>query len=343
MPQPTRNPPNRFLEHEIDYDGEHVPDADLVVHVDRSRSVLTRNDSPDLGFDYTVNPYRGCYHGCAYCYARPSHEYLGLGSGTDFERNLWVKGEAPALLRKAFESPRWRGDLVLFSGITDCYQPLEAKHGLTRGCLEVCVDFRNPTGIVTKAPLIERDVDVLLQLHAVTHCSISISIPVWDPERARAVEPYVATPERRMRTVERLARAGLDVGVNVAPFIPGLTEHDLDTLLARAADSGACRAWYTMLRLPGSVRPVFEERLRAGMPLTADKTLARIREVRGGKLNDPRFYSRFRGVGTFADSVAALFSRLVKKHGLDGPGTARPRNADTFRRPERPSPQLSLF
>lgn len=340
MPRVQSNPENPFDRHVLHHEPGLAPRAALTVGADASRNVLTQNHSPDIGFDFTVNPYRGCYHGCAYCYARPTHEQLGLGAGTDFERKLTVKPQAPALLRKAFLSPRWKGDLVLFSGVTDCYQPLEAEHRLTRGCLEVCWAFRNPVGIVTKAPLVERDLDLLASLHQVTHLSVSISIPVWDPDRARAVEPYVALPERRMRTVERLAAAGLDVGINVAPFLPGLTEHDLDTLLHRAADAGATRAWTTMLRLPGSVKEVFASRLRERLPLTAEKTLARIRDARGGGLNDPRFHSRFRGTGPYADSVARMFRGLVKKHGLDGPPRARPVQPTPFRRPQA---QLSLL
>lgn len=324
---------------EVEHDEDGAPPARLEVATDATRSVVCRNDSPDLGFDYSVNPYRGCYHGCSYCYARPSHEYLDLGAGTDFERKLLAKPEAPALLRRAFDRPSWRGDLVLFSGVTDCYQPLEAEFRLTRGCLEVCRDYRNPAGIVTKSPLITRDVDVLQALHAVAHLSISVSIPVWDLERARAVEPYVAPPARRMRAIETLAAAGLDVGINVAPFIPGLTEHDLEGLLRRAADAGATRAWWTMLRLPGAVRPVFEASLHERLPLAAPKVLGRIRDARGGKLNDPRFGHRMRGEGPYARSIDQLFRALTTRYALDGRNArAKPAHEPTFRRPSGPAP-----
>jgi DNA repair photolyase len=342
-----RNPPNRFRTVEIVHDEPGLePRVRLEVATDASRSIVSRNDSPDLGFDYTVNPYRGCSHACSYCYARPTHEYLDLGAGTDFERRLLAKPDAPRLLRAAFDRPSWRGDLVLFSGVTDCYQPLEARMGLTRGCLEVCRDYANPVGIVTKSPLITRDVDLLRELHAVTSLTISVSIPVGDAARARAVEPTVPAPARRLQAIEMLAEAGLDVGINVAPFIPGLTEHDLEGLLKGASDAGATRAWTTMLRLPGAVRPVFEAAIAERLPLTASKILGRIRDVRGGRLNDTRFGARMRGEGPYAESVARLFERLRRRYGLDGSRSrARPLEPSTFARPRRRADdaQLSLL
>ena len=209
--------------------------APLEVFEDHTRTILSRNDSPDVGFDWSVNPYRGCFHACAYCYARPSHEYLSFGAGTDFERKIVVKKHAPELLREAFDAPKWRGELVIFSGVTDCYQPLEASYRLTRGCLEVCAEYRNPAGIITKAPLIERDIDVLQELARVAHLSVMVSVPFWDEAKARAIEPFVTTPVRRMRTIERLARAGVRVGVMVAPIIPGLNDEDHRRGAARRA------------------------------------------------------------------------------------------------------------
>src|SRR5262245_49483979 len=185
----------------------------LEVYEDHSRKILSTNDSPDVGFRWSVNPYRGCVHACAYCYARPSHEYLSFGAGTDFDTKIVIKPDAPALLREAFDRPSWRGDLVMFSGNTDCYQPLEATYKLTRGCLEVCAEYRNPVSLITKAPLIERDLDVLQELARVTSVGVSVSLAFWDPEKARAIEPYVATPLRRIRIIERLAKAGVPVGV----------------------------------------------------------------------------------------------------------------------------------
>src|SRR6266446_2351095 len=266
------------------------------------------------------------------CYARPTHEYLGLGAGTDFERKITVKPQAPQLLREAFERPSWKGELVVFSGVTDCYQPLEASYRLTRGCLEVCAEYRNPAGIITKSPLIERDLDVLQQLQKDAGVSVSVSIPIWDRGHAHAIEPYVATPQRRMKTIERLAAAGLDVGVNVAPVIPGLSDADIPRILEAAHAAGARRAGFVFLRLPGSVKQVFEQRLRETLPLRADRVLNRVREARGGKLYDSRFGIRGRGDGQYADATRALFEATVKRLGMNEGFEAEVRE-DTFRRP----------
>lgn len=341
MPRPVANPPNPWLTEDVQYlDGE-APVAQLSVFEDRTRTVVTTNDSPDLPFDHGVNPYRGCYHGCSYCYARPSHEYLSFGAGTDFERKLMVKPEAPDLLRAELERPRWQGKLLLFSGITDCYQPLEAAYRLTRQCLEVCADYRNPVGVVTKGILIERDLDVLTRLHSVTHVSITISIPVWALDASRAVEPYVASPERRMKTVARLAAAGLDVGVNVSPLIPGLGDCDMPMILEAAADAGAVRANMGALRLPGSVREVFESRLREKLPLQADRVLGLVRQMRGGALNNAEFFERMRGQGPYIESVRRVFDLHCARLGLNRRAIARPADPSPFRRPD--GRQLALF
>lgn len=340
--RPVENPPNPWLTESVEYLDEHVPAARLSVFEDATRSVLSTNDSPDVGFDHSVNPYRGCIHGCLYCYARPSHEYLGFGAGTDFERSIVIKRDPQALLRQAFERRSWKGDKVLFSGVTDCYQPLEASYRLTRSCLEVCLEYRNPVGIVTKGPLIERDLDLLADLHAVTSLNVSVSIPVWDPDHARAVEPFVAPPRRRMETIQRLAEAGLDVGLNIGPMIPGLSDPDIPTLLSRAADAGATRAVLIFLRLPGSVLPVFEKGIRRNLPLRADRILNRVRDARGGKLNDPRFGHRMRGEGPYAQASRDLFEHHVRRLGLNQGSRARPLEPRSFRRPNR-GPQLELF
>ena len=275
------------------------------------------------------------------CYARPTHEYLGLGAGTDFERKITVKPEAPRLLREAFERPSWKGELVVFSGVTDCYQPLEASYRLTRGCLEVCAEYRNPVGIITKSPLIERDIDLLQDLRQNAHVSVSVSVPIWDREHAHAVEPFVATPQRRIKTIERLAAAGLNVGVNVAPVIPGLSDADIPRILEAAHAAGAKRAGFVFLRLPGSVKQVFELRLRESLPLRADRVLNRVREARGGKLYDSRFGVRGRGQGEYADAARALFDATVKRLGMNE-GFQDDEERDTFRRPGRGS-QLALL
>ena len=268
------------------------------------------------------------------CYARPTHEYLGLGAGTDFERKITVKPEAPRLLREAFERPSWKGELVAFSGVTDCYQPLEASYRLTRGCLEVCAEYANPAGIITKSPLIERDLDVLRELSRNARVSVGVSVPIWDRAHAHAMEPFVATPRRRIRTIERLAAAGIDVGVNVAPVIPGLSDADIPRILEAAHAAGARRAGFVFLRLPGSVKQVFEQRLRESLPLRADRVLNRVREARGGKLYDPRFGVRGRGEGTYAEAARALFDATVKRLGMNE-GFQCEIEADTFRRPGR--------
>lgn len=343
MPRPVENPPNPWLTTDVAYLEGAAPDAQLEVYEDRSRSVLAANNSPDIGFDYSVNPYRGCYHGCAYCYARPSHELLGHGAGTDFERKILVKPQAPALLRRAFDRPSWKGELVAFSGVTDCYQPLEAAYRVTRGCLEVCRAYQNPVGIVTKSPLVVRDLDLLLELHAVTHVSISVSIPIWDADRAHALEPFVASPKRRIRTIEQLADAGLDVGINVAPMIPGLSDSDVATLLKRARSAGAVRASMIHLRLPGSVQKVFESRIRSTLPLRADRIINRVREARGGRLNEPRFGHRMRGKGPYAESVRNLFVAECRRLGLNAEARARPLEPRSFCRPPKAGDQLPLL
>jgi len=310
------NPPNPWASTEVEYLDE-VPAARLRVLEDHSREILATNDSPDLGFRYSVNPYRGCFHGCSYCYARRTHEYLSLGAGTDFERTIIIKPHAPLLLRRALGKRSWKGELILFSGATDAYQPLEACYRLTRGCLEACRDAANPVGVITKSPLIERDIDVLCELHQVAPVRLTISIPLWDKARAKAVEPYVATPQRRIRTIERLAEAGLDVGVNVAPMIPGLSDEHIPSILAAAKNAGARHAALIFLRLPGSVRQVFEERLYELLPLRADRVMARVKEARAGRTNDPRFGDRMRGQGPYAESVQALFDSTARRLGLD--------------------------
>jgi DNA repair photolyase len=274
------------------------------------------------------------------CFARPSHEYLSLGAGTDFERKIVIKPRAPELLRAAFEKKSWKGERVIFSGVTDCYQPLEAKLRLTRGCLEVCAEYKNPVGIITKSPIIERDIDVLQELAEHASVRISVSIPFWDREIAKAMEPVVTTPARRMAIVERLAKAGIPVGVSVAPIVPGLSDQEVPRILAAAANAGATHAFYVLLRLPGAVKEVFERALRDKLPLRADKVLRRLREMHGGKLYDPAYGRRQTGEGIYAEAVAALFANAAKRYGLDAE-MDRGEAPETFRRPD-PSGQTSF-
>lgn len=340
-PIPIANPKSPWSTTEVDYLGE-PPTASLQVFEDHTKEILSTNDSPDIGFRFSVNPYRGCQHACAYCYARPTHEYLSFGSGTDFDRKIVVKPRAPELLRKAFEKRSWQGELIVFSGNTDCYQPLEATYRLTRGCLEACLEYRNPVALITKAPLIERDIDLLLGLHERASVAVCVSIPFWNETNARAIEPYVATPRRRMTTVKRLVDAGLRVTVNVAPIIPGLNDEDMCAVLEAAKQAGASSASMIVVRLPGTVKEVFEERVRAAMPLRADRILARTREVRAGKLNDPRFGVRQTGEGQYAEAIAQLFDRTAERLGLVRCRSTPAEVPTTFRRPGEKK-QLDLF
>lgn len=338
---PVHNPASRFERFRVEYDEVPEPNATYDVYEDESQSILSENDSPDIGFRFSVNPYRGCLHGCAYCYARPSHEYLGFGAGSDFERKIMVKRRAAELLEKAFQKKRWEGELVVFSGNTDCYQPLERSLGITRACLEVCARYRNPVHIITKSALVERDLDHLGTLAREADAGVTVSIPFLDPEVARAMEPYAPPPSRRFTSVRRLVDAGIRVNVNIAPLIPGLNDSDVVPLLEAAHAAGASTAATVALRLPGSVAEVFEERIRAALPLRAEKILTRVREMRGGKLNDSHFGSRMRGSGTYIDTVMNVFHVTVKRLGMTR-SEALPR-PNAFRRPEGPGRQLSLF
>lgn len=332
---PIANPPSPFSSTTLDYEIEDNPGAPLQVYEDHSRSILARNDSPDVGFEWSVNPYRGCHHGCLYCYARPSHEYLSFGAGTDFERKIVVKPKAPELLREAFDKKSWRGELVVFSGVTDCYQPLEHTYELTRRCLEVCIEYRNPAGFITKSPVIERDAERLAELARVASCRVSVSVPFWDPEVAKAMEPFVTTPQRRMKIVETLARAGVPVGVSVSPIVPGLGDDSIPDVLEAAKNAGATHAFFVMLRLPGSVRPVFETALREKLPLRAEKVMRRLREMHGGKVYDSRFGMRGRGEGVYAETIHALFTKTAKRLGLVADEHVTYEAPTTFRRPPR--------
>jgi DNA repair photolyase len=338
--RPVANPPNPWASCDVEYLAGEAPLAELDVYEDRTRNILAHNDSPDVGFAWSVNPYRGCFHACAYCYARPSHEFLSLGAGTDFDRKIVVKPNAAELLRDAFDQPTWKGELVAFSGVTDCYQPLEASYRLTRGCLEACADYRNPAAVITKAPLVERDIDVMQSLSSVAHFSVMVSIPFWNEIHARAIEPFVTTPARRIRIIERLARAGLRVGVMVAPIIPGLNDEDVGKVLRAACEAGAQHAGMVLLRLPGPVKDIFASRLRTSLPGRADRVLNRIRETRGGELYDSRFGVRGKGEGAYAEAIAALFQQTAQKLGLRTETFAQQEPANTFRRPRG---QLDLW
>ncbi len=338
--RPTANPTSRFRDVAVAYDpGEAPPPSSVTLLDDKSRTVLSRNDSPDLDFRWSCNPYRGCVSACAYCYARPTHEYLDLGAGTDFDTKIVVKRRAPELLREAFDKPSWQGELVMFSGVTDCYQPVERDLRLTRGCLEVCLEYRNPVAVISKHALIARDVELLAELAREAGCTVSVSCAWVDDELARAIEPWAAAPSKRFKVIETLAAAGVPVGVMCAPVIPGLNDDQLVRVLERARAAGATHAGWVLLRLPGAVAQVFPERLRVALPLVADKVMGRVKQTRGGdKLYDSRFHVRGRGEGGYAGAIAAVFDATVARLGF----AARDRQmASRFARPARG--QLSLF
>jgi len=333
VPRPIDNPPNPWSSTEVEW-LEEPPVATLSFYEEEARSILSENDSPDIPFRYSLNPYRGCIHACAYCYARPSHQYLGWGAGTDFDRKIVVKKNAAELLRKAFDRPSWQGDTIVFSGNTDCYQAAEANYQLTRRCLEVCLEYQNPVSIITKSALIRRDTELLAELAKRASIKVYVSVAFARDETARLMEPYASRPSLRFEAMRRLAEAGVPVGAMVAPIIPGLNDPDIPVLLARAKDAGAESVGMTLLRLPNEVAPVFQKRLEEAFPERAGKVQNALLELRGGKVNSSEFGARMRGRGPRWDAISALFDLHVKKLGLnqelpEGAG------ASTFRRPTK--------
>ncbi len=336
------NPKNRFetverIPEPPDDDDTSSPQTQFFA--DSSRSIIATNDSPDVGFDASVNPYRGCEHGCIYCYARPTHEYLGFSAGLDFETKIMVKEEAPELLREEFSSPKWRPQILGMSGVTDCYQPAEKKRRLTRRCLEVALEFRNPVMIVTKNFLVTRDIDILAELARYDCVGVTISITTLDHSLSSALEPRASRPARRLAAIKELAQAGIPVGYLQAPMIPGLTDAEAPAIAQAAAKAGASFAGYTALRLPYAVKSLFEQWLEQHFPERRDKVLNRIRAIRGGKLNDSNFQTRMRGEGIFADEMAKLFQLACKKAGIEKRWPDL--TVKHFRRPG--AAQLSLF
>lgn len=315
VPRPRENPPVRFEAAHLEWEGAPPP-ADLSVHEEHAKSALSENKSPDVGFRFSVNPYRGCFHACAYCYARPTHPYLGLGAGTDFDREIIVKVNIVEQLRKRLATSSWRRDLIAFSGNTDCYQPLEAHYRLTRGCLEACADFETPVTIITKGKLVRRDVDVLQELTRVAGCRVALSIPFANDEDARAIEPYASSPSKRFETLRILAAAGIDTAVAVAPIIPGLNDDQIPEILRRASDAGATSAFKILLRLPLEVLPIFESRLSEAFPLRHRKVMNAIRDTRGGKATESRFSARMAGQGPRWLAIEKLFSTQCSRLGL---------------------------
>ncbi|CAN5830843.1 PA0069 family radical SAM protein [soil metagenome] len=327
-----------------------VPDADVrdpddpgprtLFFRDSSRSIIARNNSPDVGFTFSINPYRGCEHGCVYCYARPTHEYLGFSAGLDFETRILVKQDAPELLRRELSSRRWVPDTIAISGVTDCYQPVERRLELTRRCLEVLVEFRNPAAVITKNHLVTRDVDLLGELAAHHAALVFLSVTTLDPKLQQVMEPRTSIPARRLDAIRQLSEAGIPVGVMVAPVIPGLTDHELPAILDEAKAAGARLAGYVPLRLPLGVAPLFEDWLERHFPERRDRVLNRLREIRGGKLNDARFRTRMRGEGVYAEHLRSLFQLACRRAGMNQEPLHL--SSAAFRRPD-PAGQIGLF
>jgi DNA repair photolyase len=339
MVKRVSNPPNPWDSVHAEWLGE-PPEARLEVYEEQARSIIASNDSPDVGFEHSVNPYRGCFHSCSYCYARPTHQYLGWGAGTDFERKIVVKVNAPERLRQELSRKSWKGDTLVFSGVTDCYQPLEAVYGLTRRCLEVCLEFRNPVGIVTKGVLIRRDASLLSALAREAGAVVYVSVPFADEEMARAMEPNVASPSQRFEALAALSAVGVRTGVSFSPVIPGLNDSQITQVLSRAREAGATSAFLTLLRLPAEVLPVFEGRLQEAFPDRAARIWSAIRQVRGGQLNDSRFGSRMEGSGPRWAAIEQLFEVECRRLGLHQDGEPKHPRTSTFRRPSR---QPTLF
>jgi DNA repair photolyase len=345
----AENPPNRFerltevaevefLESEY-LEGEQAPRILTKTFRDPSRTAIAFNQSPDLNFAASLNPYRGCEHGCVYCYARPSHEYLGFSAGLEFETKIVVKPDAPELIRKKLGSKSWKPQVVAIGANTDPYQPVEAKLGITRRCLEVFADFRNPIAIVTKSALVARDIDVLRQLVEYEAAAVNVSVTTLDRDLSRIMEPRATTPSRRLETVRRLADSGVPVGVMLAPIVPGLTEHEIPAIVDAVTQAGAQWVSPVVLRLPHGVADLFESWLQRHFPERAAKVMNRVRALRGGRVNDPRFHSRFRGEGVYAQQIHAMLALALRRSGT--PNHRPVLSCEAFRRAS--DPQLSLF
>lgn len=339
----SHNPPNRFerlhIERDPDCPPEERPHPRTEFFFDGTETLLTRNESPDIPFSWGMNVYRGCEHGCAYCYARPYHEYLGWSSGLDFESKILVKLRAPALLRRELSKPNWEPASISMSGVTDCYQPAERQFKLTRQCLEVFAELRHPVGIVTKSHLVTRDLDLLVELARWSCASVYVSVTTLDAKLAGQLEPRAARPEHRLRAIRQLADAGVPVGAMVAPIVPGLTDHEMPAILDAVATAGAKRAGYVVLRLPWAVKDIFSTWLDTHVPGKKDRVLSRVRDLRGGQLNVSDWGKRMKGEGIFAEQIHDMFEIAARRAGLNQ--TPSPTSGEHFRRPG--GVQLNLF
>jgi DNA repair photolyase len=317
------SPANRFEKLHIDQNDldvidaapepEETPRRETQYFRDGTKSIITRNNSPDVGFETSLNPYRGCEHGCIYCYARPTHEYLGLSAGLDFESKIMVKTNAPELLRAELESRRWKPQTLVMSGVTDPYQPIERKLGITRGCLEVLAKFHNPVAIITKNRLVTRDIDLLRRLAAHNAAAVNISVTSLDSSLQRVLEPRTSSPQARLDAIRQLRDAGIPTGVMVAPIIPGLTDHEVPGIINACAKAGAQFAGYTIVRLPWAVAPLFEHWLEEHFPDRREKVLGRIRDLRGKRLNNSQWHTRMTGEGIFAEQIASMFALSCRR------------------------------
>ena len=322
------SPANRFERLHVDLtdpdavdagcETEETPRPRTQYFRDGTKSIITRNTSPDVGFETSLNPYRGCEHGCIYCYARPTHEYLGFSAGLDFESKIIVKPNAPELLRAELESPRWHPQTLVLSGVTDPYQPIERKLCITRGCLEVLVKFRNPVAIITKNRLVTRDLDLLCELAQHNAVAVNVSVTSLDSDLQRVLEPRTSMPQARLDAINQLRSAGIPTGVMVAPIIPGLNDHEIPKILHACAKAGAQFAGYTIVRLPWAVAPLFEHWLEEHFPERKDKVLGRIRHLRGERLNNSQWHTRMTGEGIFAEQIASLFKISCHRAGIGG-------------------------
>lgn len=341
----SSNPLNRFetIDYEIEPEGleEGTPARPKTLFLsDKTKSVLSFNDSPDLGMTVNLSPYRGCEHGCVYCFARPYHEYLSFSAGLDFETRIVVKEKAPMLLRNELASRRWKPQAVALSGATDVYQPAERVFRLTRGCLEVLRDFRNPVAIITKNRLVLRDLDLLREMAAYNGVVVFLSVTTLSLELNRKLEPRTSSPAQRLETIKTLADAGIPVGTMVAPIIPGLTDHEIIPIVNAVVEAGARVANYVMLRLPHAVAPLFERWLEEHYPDRKDKVLNRVRDIRGGKLYNSEYGTRMRGEGFYAEQIGQTFRMACRKAGIEGNKSEL--TVEHFRIPEYKGDQMKL-
>lgn len=299
-----------------------------------AKSLINRNQSPDLPFELSINPYRGCEHGCIYCFARPTHSYLGLSPGLDFETRLYAKTNAPELLRRELANPRYTPSAIALGVNTDAYQPCERHYQLTRQLLEILHECQHPVGLISKSSLIERDIDLIAPMAEQQLAVACITLTTLDHQLSRHLEPRAASPSRRLETIRRLADAGIPVAVSVAPVIPFITEQELEKVLAAAADAGATGAGYTVLRLPWELNPLFQEWLEVHFPERAERVMNRIRDMRGGKDYDANFASRMKGEGVWADLIRQRFQKACARLGINRSGRFRGLDASQFRRPQ---------